>query len=273
MTQPKESASQKPKSKKAKQPLLDPAKAKEKMRRADAKRFDEAFERYDDRPLPVSAKLKNEGGRKWTNSYQGDDQAQLVAQLRMHDAFGSMSQPFIDTMLGELMTIWDSNGGIAEKSYNAAIAVLDGARPENEIEAMLVVQMIAANEAALRATSMIGKCDWLPQTMGFGSLANKFMRTFTAQAEALAKLRRGGEQVVKYVHVHEGGQAVVAGTINQTGGSGNIENTKQPYEANAAAPSAALPSPDPARDGVPIPSNAERQMPPPRREESGTADG
>jgi hypothetical protein len=265
MTQPKKPASQKPK--KVKQPLLDPAKVKEKMRRADAKRFDETLERYEGCPLPVSMKLKNEGGRKWTNSYQGDDQDQLVGQLRMHAAFGSMSQPFIDTMLAELMTIWDANGGISEKSYNAAIAVLDGARPQNEIEAMLVVQMIAANEAALRATSMVGKCDWFPQSMGFGSLANKFMRTFTAQAEALAKLRRGGEQVVKYVHVHEGGQAVVAGTINQNGGRQNLESPEQPYGAEATAPCAALPSPDSKGNGVPVSGNAERQMSPARGQE------
>lgn len=270
MTQPKKPASQRPR--KAKQPLLDPVKLKGKMRRADAKRFDETLERYEACPLPVSAKLKNEGGRKWTNSYQGDDQDKLVAQLRMHAAFGSMSQPFIDTMMGELMTVWDSNGGISEKHYNAAIAILDGARPQNEIEAMLVVQMIAANEAALRATSMIGKCDWFPQMMGFGTLANKFMRTFTAQAEALAKIRRGGEQVVKYVHVHEGGQAVVAGTINQNGGRQNLERSEQPYGTETAVPCAALPSPDATCNGVPIPGNAERQMSPARRQEPGTTE-
>ncbi len=271
MTRPSKPASQ-PKPRIAKQALLDPAKLKEKMRRADAKRFDDTLDNYEARPLPVSVKLKQEGGRKWTNSYPGDEQDQLVAQLRMHAAFGSMSQPFMDTMLGELMTVWDSNGGISEKTYNAAIAVLDGARPQNEIEAMLVVQMIAANEAALRAVSMIGKCDWFPQAMGFGSLANKFMRTFTAQAEALAKIRRGGEQIVKYVHVHEGGQAVVAGTINQHGGRQTLESTEQPYGTGTAEASGALPSPDSTRDGVPLPGNAERQMSPARRQEPRSAE-
>jgi hypothetical protein len=76
MSQPKKPASQKPK--KGKQPLLDPATAKEKMRRADAKRFDETLERYKNHPLPVSINLKNDGSRKWTSSYQGDDQDQLV---------------------------------------------------------------------------------------------------------------------------------------------------------------------------------------------------
>ena len=233
--------------------LFDPAKMKETMRPADAKRFDETLKRYDDRPFPLTVTLKNEGGRKWTSSHPGDDQDQLVARLRMHAAFGSLSQPFIDVMMGELLTIWDGNGGISEKSYDAAIAVIEGAAPQNELEAMLIVQMIAANEAGLRATAMVGKSDMFPHARGFGQLANKVMRTFTAQTEALAKLRRGGEQIVKYVHVHEGGQAVVAGTINQQRGSGNLETAEQPYGAATIAAGAALPSPNPTFDGVPIP--------------------
>ena len=90
---------------------------------------------------------------------------------------------------------------------------------------------------------MIGKSDMFPHAMGFGQLANKFMRTFTAQSEALAKLRRGGEQIVKYIHVHEGGQAVVAGTINQNRGSRNLESGEQPYGANTTASCAAIASP------------------------------
>jgi hypothetical protein len=46
------------------------------------------------------------------------------------------------------------------------------------------------------------------------------LRTFTAQTEALAKIRRKGEQTVKVVHVYPGGQAVVAETINQGGANG-----------------------------------------------------
>ena len=125
MTQPKRPAIQK--SKTVSHPVLDPAKVKEKMRRADAKRFDETFERYEGRPLPLSVKLKNEGGRKWISSYPGDDHGKLVGQLRMHAAFGSMSQPFIDTVMSELMTIWDANGGVTEKSYNAAVSPLSKA--------------------------------------------------------------------------------------------------------------------------------------------------
>jgi len=49
-------------------------------------------------------------------------------------------------------------------------------------------------------------------------MANKFLRTFTTQMEALSRLRRGGKQIVEHVHINAGGQAVIAGTVNTGGG-------------------------------------------------------
>src|SRR4051812_855420 len=49
-----------------------------------------------------------------------------------------------------------------------------------------------------------------------GNLAVKLLRTYTTQIEALAKLRRGGEQRVRieHVHVHEGAQAIVGNVVS-----------------------------------------------------------
>jgi hypothetical protein len=252
---------------------VDLTEVADRMRPADRKRLLDVAAWYEDRALPVSIKLEQNGGRKWVTGSVGTEAERIAERLRLHAAFGTLSQPFIDTIMGELLTIWNANGGISEKSYNAAIAIIESAAPENELEAMLVVQMIAANEAALRSTSMIGKSCFYEQSMGFGNLANKFMRTFTAQTEALARLRRGGEQVVKYVHVHEGGQAVVAGTINQHGGRSNVERAERPYGTEPTPADAALPSPDPAWNGVPIPGDAEREMSLARRQEPRSAEG
>jgi hypothetical protein len=178
----------------------------------------------------------------------------------VYDAFGTCSQQFVDVAMGEMMTIWDANGGVTEKRYNAALAILESARPQNELEAMLVMQMIATNEAALTATAMVGKSQMFPHAMGFGNLANKFMRTFTAQSEALAKLRRGGEQIVKYVHVHQGGQAVVADTFNQAGGGQIGKNDEQPYGTRTIEERTALSSPHKASDGMPIAGHAQREV-------------
>ncbi len=36
----------------------------------------------------------------------------------------------------------------------------------------------------------------------FGKLANRFLRTYAQQTEALTALRRGGKQIVEVRHVH-----------------------------------------------------------------------
>ncbi len=59
--------------------------------------------------------------------------------------------------------------------------------------------------------------------------------------DALAKLRRGGEQrvVVEHVHVYPGGQAIVGAVTHNALPGGHIENRKQPHateETTIAAP-------------------------------------
>lgn len=82
--------------------------------------------------------------------------------------------------------------------------------------------------------------------------------------EALAKLQRGGEQVVKVVHVHPGAQAVVGNVIAGDGqspagreGGGTLESSNQPHAKGlpaAAAPAEMLPvrRSDPEREPMPI---------------------
>jgi hypothetical protein len=94
----------------------------------------------------------------------------------------------------------------------------------------------------------------------YGNLATKLSRTFTAQMKQLSDWRRGGEQRVRHIHVYEGGQAVVAETVN-LGGRGNERSLVQPY-----GPLAALPCQDTARDGMPVASDArEEALPAARR--------
>jgi hypothetical protein len=75
----------------------------------------------------------------------------------------------------------------------------------------------------------------IPQLDSYGNLAVKLLRTYTAQLEALTKLRRGGEQTVRveHVHVHAGGQAVVGNVstpLSQAGGGAQVQKSDQPYE-------------------------------------------
>ena len=216
-----------------------------------------------DRPEAVHV---GEGANPGIHPAPGEDD--MLYSLGILAALGTRSEPFLGETLNNLTQIMSPN--FTAQKYNAAMAIMASVEPDNELEATLASQMVAANECAMRCMSAMVQSDHVDHRRMHGDLANKFMRTFTAQIDALSRLRRGGEQIVKHVYVGEGGQAVFAKEIHH-GRGGNHEASGQPYEP--APECAALPSPDPTRDGVPVPSNAERPMPITRRAIHGGAEG
>jgi len=85
---------------------------------------------------------------------------------------------------------------------------------------MLAEQMAATHVLAMKELGHLRRAENVPQHDSHGSMAVKLLRTFAMQTEALAKLKRGGEQTVRveHVHVYPGGQAIV-GTVTRDGGS------------------------------------------------------
>lgn len=188
--------------------------------------------------------------------------------LTLMDAIGSRSRDFLSVNLGALEAATRERGAprsVESAGLNAGIALVQAIEPENELESALAVQMAGTHALATDLLCMAKQAQSTEHLALYANLAVKFERTFTMQIEALGRMRRGGEQVVKHVHVNEGGQAVIAGTVH-TGGARN-EITERPHEQAADAAIAALPGPDPTRDGVPVPGNAQRPLQAARRAE------
>lgn len=106
---------------------------------------------------------------------------------------------------------------------NDAMALLNGIQPQDEIEGMLAVQMIAVHNMAMETM----KRAMITGQTEYGTDVNvnrvtRMLRTFNAQMEALKRYRTGGQQkvIVEHVHVTAGGQAIV-GVVNR--GEGNSE--------------------------------------------------
>jgi hypothetical protein len=136
-----------------------------------------------------------------------------------------------------------------------------GLEPANELEALIATQMAATHSLAMTMLGRARRVELLNQIEVQGRLAVKLLRTFTLQAEALAKLRRGGGQTVRveHVHVHAGGQAIVGNV--QPGGGADLKNEDQPHAKQNAVPHADAPfdplrSQDAARDLLPVASHA-----------------
>jgi hypothetical protein len=108
-----------------------------------------------------------------------------------------------------------------------------GVAPRNEVEALLAVQMAMTHIAALRMLTELNRLSPHVSPAGVaiaGSVSTKLLRAFSGQAEALAKLRRPAEQVVRVerVNVAAGGQAIV-GAVPRPSHGASPENQDQPY--------------------------------------------
>ena len=146
------------------------------------------------------------------------DQAAVDA---LRKALATTSPDFESYVLTHLFNVVKpKNATDATVQVNAAVIMLEGIGPTNELEAMLAAQMIVTHHLSMEMARRTMTADQIPQFDANGKMMTKFSRTFVAQMEALSKLRRGGEQVVRHVHVNEGGQALIAGTVH-TGGSAN----------------------------------------------------
>ncbi len=227
-----------------------------------------ALKRIRAREPSVSVKFSQDD--KGTVKLQGAEHNDHSGWLaRLANAFGSRGTTFAISQLNQIMVASrDGDGQIDSGRVNAMLAMVEAARPDNELQAALAVQMAVTHFATLKLVNRAMRVDQIPQVDSAGNLAVKFARTFTLQAEALAKLKRGGEQVVKVVHVHPGGQAIVGnvttGTTTTTGatgagGGGSDENRNQPHAKAiaAAAEPAGLPplwSNDTEREPVPVAS-------------------
>ncbi len=180
------------------------------------------------------------------------------------DAFGTASRDFLHGTLGQLLNAINDRGSSvpAQLEVNAALAIVGGVEPANEIEALLASQMAATHSLAMMLIGRTRRNDDVRAMEANGGLGVKLLRTFTLQAETLAKLRRGGGQTVRveHVHVHPGGQAIVGNVA--TGGGAGMKTEDQPHAkpvaalAHADAPFDALRSTHPARDPVPVASHA-----------------
>ena len=69
---------------------------------------------------------------------------------QMLDAFGTSSHDFMSAAVGQLIeTLREREGVPSQVVINAALAVVGGAEPDNEIEALLASQMAATHALAM----------------------------------------------------------------------------------------------------------------------------
>jgi hypothetical protein len=163
----------------------------------------------------------NEAG-KFELSLPPDDDANAVGLLRMS---GGDSSSFAAQLTNQLVTfginLSPEKPEAANQAVNALIGALHGLKPRDELESSLIAQMATTHALAMETLARAANADRLDIHERLANSANKLMRTFSAQLEALSRYRGKVTQqkvIVEHVHVEAGGQAVVGAV--QTGGEG-----------------------------------------------------
>ena len=135
----------------------------------------------------------------------------VVAREDVMLVLGTSSQEFMDGVLRQLANAVSPGKDADEEAINFALAVIAGIEPQDELETMLAMQMVAVHMATMTFTRRLAHVETLDQQHGSERALNKLARTFAMQLEALKRYRTGGEQkvVVQHVNVNEGGQAIV----------------------------------------------------------------
>jgi len=164
-----------------------------------------------DAPPPVRVKLRRVNAN-YAKNYPPDGETK-VWWRRLKKAFGTTSSDFVNASLLQLQAAANlPSGGISEVGMNAALALIEGVAPKNEIEGALAIQMACSHSAALSVLARFrGGGGSEGRVVALATAAARLQRAFSVQVETLRRLRHGGNQYVRveHVNVNEGGQAVI----------------------------------------------------------------
>ena len=111
---------------------------------------------------------------------------------------------------------------MSEIAVNAALSLIESAKPRDEVECALVIQMACTHSAAMAVAGRIGGGHGGDRHVAMVAAAvARLMRTFAIQVETLRRLRNGGSQLIRIerVDVSDGGQAVIGNFPNKESGA------------------------------------------------------
>jgi hypothetical protein len=79
-------------------------------------------------------------------------------------------------------------GGISEMAVNAALALIEAAKPQNEVEGALAVQMACTHTAAISVLARFGGGGGGERrVVALASAAARLLRVYSTQVEALRR--------------------------------------------------------------------------------------
>ncbi len=140
----------------------------------------------------------------------------LEIRRALNEATGTKVPALAQRLLKQVCdSLWvpnDLSEAEENQTISAVVAILRSIRPQDEIEGMLAVQMIATHNAAMECLrrSILPEQTYAGRDLNLRH-ATKFLSIFAKQMETLNKNRGKGQQkvTVEHVQIQSGGQAIV----------------------------------------------------------------
>jgi hypothetical protein len=148
--------------------------------------------------------------------------------LQMKETTGSSDTDLSQGLLTQMGATFQT--GSPEDIANFVAAFMHGLRPRDEMEGVLITQMAGTHNLIMdymRRAMIPGQI--LGATNDYTDRAFKLMNIYLRQVEALEKYRgKRLEQkvIVKHVHIHEGGKAIVGHVENRPRGEGDDQENR-----------------------------------------------
>ena len=169
---------------------------------------------------------------------QRDHPDVALGEQLMADTLGVTDRDAMDGILRQLVRASVSGGSPDEVNVSFMISMVQGIRPRDSVEAMLVAQMVSVHVMAMRCAQHLASADDIAHHDSATRALGRLTRTFPAQIEALNRYRSHGEPAitVQNVSVGDGGKAIVG---NVTQHASVIVSDKKPASGARKAPKAA----------------------------------
>lgn len=168
-----------------------------------------AAQRYLERRADPNAKSQlsfkaNEETKQITIVSSDHDKDVIAGRLVAMDTFATGYFEFSEAMLGQLRAIaTDKWGEFDPAKLGQITSMIQGIGPQNELEAMLAVQMVAVQLGTMKAGEAAATAQMREHQHWANSSLARLARTFAAQVDSLKNLRLNGTQHIHIYH-HRG---------------------------------------------------------------------
>jgi len=136
----------------------------------------------------------------------------------LREALGTTSNHFVDASLRRLMaaTMLPGEAVPTTNSLSAALALIEGMAPENEVQAALAVNAACLHAASANVLGRLGSGGGERRTIMLATAATRLERAFHSALETFYRMKRGNTQVIRVekIEIQPGAQAIV-GNINR----------------------------------------------------------